>query len=247
MFGIAICTYNRANHLDRLILEIKQKTVGDYKLIVCDDGSVDSTPDVCDRHAVTRIGDSNRGIAWNKNRGLYALHEKLKCDWTVVIEDDMAIVDMNWNEAWEKATMQYGHVNFLNDRDAENRRNRMISGIGTLADPFIATFVTGQCMFFSKECLDIVGYLNPLFQGYGSEHIDYSKRCGRAGFGMKDGGYVHLKTGLQLLGIPPTADKGSIEKNARISEELKDKDIYVAPFLDDDQKSILEREVAGVI
>lgn len=247
MFGISICTYNRADHLDRLLFELKEKTTGEYHLVVCDDGSTDATEAVCDKHGVTRLGEANRGVAWNKNRGLYALHEKLRCDWTVIIEDDMSVGKYGWNVAWEHAALEHGHINFLNAKNAKKQKDRIISGSGTVTDPYIAKFVTGQCMAYSKACLNVVGYLNPLFVGYGTAHINHSVRCGRAGFGKKGGGYLHLEEGLQLLGIPPTADKSAREKNARIGRELADQDIFTAPYLNEEQRLLLEREVAAVL
>ncbi len=122
-----------------------------------------------------------------------------------------------------------------------------MAGSGTLTDPFIAKFAMGQCMAISRTCLETVGYLNPLFKGYGSEHIDYTQRCGRAGFGMKDGGYVHLKTGMELLGIPPTADKSGVAENRDLAATLKGKEIFVAPYADEEQRQALEAEIAPIL
>lgn len=246
MLGIAITTYNRQTHLDRLISEIIERTTGKYHLVVCDDGSTDETAKVCSKHGIARIGEKNMGIAWNKNRGLYALHEKLKCKATIIIEDDMSIKDQNWNRAWFEAALKFGHINFLNEKYAKKRKDRMIGGDGTIENPYVAKFILGPCMAFSRECLDKVGYLHPKFTGYGSEHIELTKRCGRAGFGMKDGGHLHLKEGIDLLDIPSASDKSHVGKNAKTSASLKNLDTWVAPFLFDEQREQLEREVSVI-
>ncbi len=134
MIGIAICTYNRSEHLRRLISEILEKTSADYTLVVCDDGSTDATQQVCEAAHVARIGEKNRGIAWNKNRGLYYLHEKMNCDWVVIIEDDMSITAPGWENSWEAVVLQYGHVNWTPRRTGSfwpsGGANSLITAIG---------------------------------------------------------------------------------------------------------------------
>lgn len=244
MIGIAVTTFNRATHLDRLICEIKRMTVGEFFLVVCDDGSSDDTESVCRKHAVARIGSKNMGISWNKNRGLYALFEIKKCDVVFIIEDDVAIVSHGWNKSWQKAAINYGHVNLLDSNLASIVKEKIICGDGALNNPFLMRCISGACMAISKECFEKVGYLHPDFIGYGEEHIEFTRRCAFFGFGMKNGGYIHITEGLTLLTLPSMADKSSISKNREIGKRLNNIKTRINPFSDKERYEQIQLEMS---
>ena len=243
MLGIAITTFNRGIHLDRLLTEVKRTTVQQHFVVVCDDGSQDNTESICNRHKVPRVGGKNMGIAWNKNRALYALFERKKCEAVIIMEDDIAILKDGWDLRWREAISIFGHVNFLNDELLRGREGRLISGDGSYENPFIAKFITGPCMGIAQECFEKSGYFHPDFIGYGEEHIEFTRRCGRYGFGTKDGGYVHINEGLDMLSLPSMSDKSAINVNIATAQKLKDVDGRVNPFLDKDRKRQIEDEV----
>lgn len=76
VISIIIPTYNRASTLSRAIESVQAQTTSDWELIVVDDGSTDSTPDVLEGHAA-RMGDrlmvirqQNCGCSAARNRGI---------------------------------------------------------------------------------------------------------------------------------------------------------------------------------
>lgn len=72
--SIGLPVYNGENFLSRALESLLAQTFTDFELIVSDNGSTDSTVDICRRFAASddRIklhrNDINRGAAWNYNR-----------------------------------------------------------------------------------------------------------------------------------------------------------------------------------
>lgn len=67
-----IPTYDRAVVLDRAIRSVLAQTFADFELIVVDDGSRDSTPEVLDRYdgKLKTVSRENRGVSAARNAGL---------------------------------------------------------------------------------------------------------------------------------------------------------------------------------
>lgn len=89
-FALVIANYNRATYLDRAIRScLTQLTIGSAaQVIVIDDGSTDSSIEVCKEFADTIClyeAEENRGVAWASNKGL-----ELACAeyWMRVDSDD---------------------------------------------------------------------------------------------------------------------------------------------------------------
>ncbi len=72
LVSVIIPTYNRAPVLERAIRSVLAQTFGDFELIVVDDGSRDSTPDVLDRYdgKLRAVTQENRGVSAARNAGL---------------------------------------------------------------------------------------------------------------------------------------------------------------------------------
>lgn len=64
MIDIAMTTYNGEKYLKEQIDSILNQTVSDFELIVCDDGSTDSTIDILNEYSKK---DSRVHIFQNKN------------------------------------------------------------------------------------------------------------------------------------------------------------------------------------
>jgi hypothetical protein len=88
MLGIAVVTYNRAEVLRNTIESIRGYTSEPFVLVVADDGSTDSTKMLLSDMRVPHISGPNKGIAWNKNRGIFYLVEVEKCSEIIMLEDD---------------------------------------------------------------------------------------------------------------------------------------------------------------
>jgi glycosyltransferase involved in cell wall biosynthesis len=76
-FSVVMCTYNRANYLERAIDSLIAQTEKDWELIVVDDGSTDETYQIVRKYAETHqnikyIFHSHRGLPSSRNAGIIA-------------------------------------------------------------------------------------------------------------------------------------------------------------------------------
>ena len=177
--GIGIATYNRCRSLESCVCALRRLTPEPYSLVVADDGSTDETAAVCAQYRVVRITGKNKGIAWNKNRALFFLHQILECDVVILFEDDCHPNHVDWQSDWVAAAQKWSHINFA----GEWFRDRVIEGNGTVEEPFLSTSVSGQCTAVSCAALSGCGYLDSRFKSYGYEHAEHSDRLVRSGFG----------------------------------------------------------------
>src|ERR1700712_3829984 len=95
--GIGIPSFNRKPILRETINSIRVMTKYlPSVLVVADDGSSDGTADMLERMGVACVRGRNMGVAWNKNRALYMLNARLRCDVTILLEDDAYPSRLGW-------------------------------------------------------------------------------------------------------------------------------------------------------
>src|SRR4051794_28080787 len=178
--GIGIVTYNRCDLLAQTVDSVRAMTrESDAVLMVADDGSTDGTLAMAREKRVPVVTGQNRGVAWNKNRALFTLHEVFRCDVVILMEDDTQPAEAGWDGTWMAATRRWGHVSYL----PEARRPSAVAGDGTPDDPYICTSLTAQCCGYAWAALAWGGYFDPRFHGFGHEHVEHTARLSRAGFG----------------------------------------------------------------
>lgn len=89
MISIIVPAYNVEDYLESCVNSILNSTFRDFELILVDDGSVDKTPELCDRFStiderVHVIHHSNGGVAAARNTGLKAS----KGDYITFVDSD---------------------------------------------------------------------------------------------------------------------------------------------------------------
>lgn len=95
--SVIIITYNQKNFITDAIMSVIQQKYNDFELIVADDGSTDGTQEIIKALAcefpdkiVPALGEVNKGIAANANRGL----EKAKGEYIAWLGgDDLMLTD----------------------------------------------------------------------------------------------------------------------------------------------------------
>ena len=179
--GIGVITYNRMDRVLATLDALLSQTATPTVFVVADDGSTDGTCEaICAKHPdITLVTGANRGVCWNRNRALWMLHVVARCDVSILIEDDTAPMQHGWERDWISAGRNWGHANL----DGTWFRHAARYGSGTLMDPRASHCVSGQCCSFSREAIDVVGYYDTRFQGYGGGHVEHTHRMVRAGFG----------------------------------------------------------------
>lgn len=92
MISVIIPVYNLEKYLDRCIDSVLRSTYTDFELILIDDGSTDSSPQICANYArqdgrVRLLRQKNRGVSAARNRGLEVCRRK----WVVFVDGDDCI------------------------------------------------------------------------------------------------------------------------------------------------------------
>jgi hypothetical protein len=236
--GIGIVTYNRRNIVAGTIDRVRELTGDpDAVMVVADDGSSDGTLEMLREKRVPVITGVNKGIAWNKNRALFLLSQMLRCETVILLEDDTQPVVAGWEQEWAIAAERWGHVNFVRDF----MYDRPVSGSGSAADPFCCRDVTAQCAAYSSAALTFAGYYDPLFRGFGHEHVEHSRRLVRCGYGgtqaWTDGRetvlFYLIKGGLTEVACESHANAADEARNLLLAQQLMTKPGYRAPWGND--------------
>jgi glycosyltransferase involved in cell wall biosynthesis len=233
--GIGIATYNRCRSLESCVSAVKRLTTPPYSFVVADDGSTDETATVCAQHGVTCMSGRNMGIAWNKNRALFFLHQILACDVVILFEDDCCPAKVDWQADWVEAAERWGHINFAGDWF----RDQAIEGDGTAARPFLSISVSGQCNAFNRTAISTCGYFDSRFRSYGYEHAEHSARLVRSGFGGEmrmakrgeiDPHFYLLKADFTILPNESYWDDKSVASNWTAWEKMYGDPVYRYPW-----------------
>ncbi|HST55755.1 MAG TPA: glycosyltransferase [Solirubrobacteraceae bacterium] len=219
--GIAVVTYRRRELLERLVARLIELTSSPHELVIADDGSNDGTAEWARAQGLALVTGRNRGVAWNKNRAIFALASR-GCDPLVLLEDDVAPIVHGWEQDWVHGTRVWHHLAYQHPVVAPHA----VSGSGTPADPFVNPAASGVCLSVSAEVLAQVGFLDSRFKGYGHEHAEWTTRIKRAGYGFRsitlpDG--RRPKAQLYLTGglaVEPSVSHRDLEQ-ARLNRELQ--------------------------
>ena len=235
--GIGITTFNRSASILDLLARLERFTSVEFDLVISDDGSTDGTADILRGGDFTAILGPNRGIAWNKNRGLFHLMNCTAVDVILLMDDDVLPNTFGWEQEWIAACLDFGHVNFA----PAHLRPHVLTGSCRAADPGITHVVGGQCLGFTRAALLNVGFFDPRFGKYGHEHSDVSFRCLRAGFGgvRRDNGpeptayFYVIDSGLTLRDVPSNSDMECLERNGALLHQVANDPVYRLPWRSD--------------
>lgn len=249
--GIGLITYNRKDVLRETIALLRKNTVhANTSLIVADDGSTDGTRDMLDRMGVSYVTGGNGGVAWNKNRALFALEENAHCDVVILLEDDTQPIVYGWDTPWIEAAVRYGHMNVA----LEQINQQYLRGSGTVADPIISKLISAQCACFSREALRFAGYFDPRFKGYGHEHVEHSIRMVRCGYGgqeeMVDGSmkivFKLLRSEFSLRPVKSFGSQEESDRNLALTQKIVVEQHYRAPWYDEHEMARFRLEMMDV-
>lgn len=221
--GVAICTFNRANQIGALI-EAVIATTKDTKIVVADDGSTDDTPYVVAQFkGVLYMRGPNKGVAYNKNRGLYALQT---CRFIAILEDDLFPETAGWFERYREASTSSGIHHFCRVQDKEvpevipEFTEWMVAERGLT--PIYGPSPRGDLTFLTSAVLNTVGGLNPEFLGVGFAHGEWSNRVFNANLIPHPNKWVDIKEARDCFVQRGDTTGGRwMENQARIKGELK--------------------------
>ena len=245
MLGIAVITCNRDRQLSDTLLALERHTTTPCRLVVADDGSTDFTTGFCREQRIPCITGANRGVAWNKNRALFALISVLRCSVAILIEDDTVPTADGWDRDWIDAARRWGHVNLAGDWFPAGH---IASGAGTPGDPILSTHVSGQVEAFTREAIMYGGYLDPRFRGFGHGHVEHTRRLIRAGYGGIDGPqplYRLIRSPITVNHASSASNPADLARNATLIAELLEDHSPRLPWRDEAEMALFRAEIAA--
>jgi FkbM family methyltransferase len=246
-FGIAITTMNRCAMVTALVRQIAELTTTPYDLVVCDDGSTDDTVETLRLMGVTVITGPNRGIAWNKNRGLYHLLNIARSDIVLLLDDDVRLGERAWERGWIDAARRHGHVNLVYPGV------EIFSGTCTPAEPGLVTFIGGVAIAFTRQVLTEIGYFDVRFGRYGHEHTELTFRAIRAGYGgiaAQNGGrtqiyFFVIDSPIEHVYVSSAGSAEERDANGAIMATIAMDAIYRPAWRTDEQMQLFLSELAA--
>jgi GT2 family glycosyltransferase len=250
--GLTVVTYRRSERLPSLLEAIARLTRAPHRLVVAEDGGEDGSVEWCRAQRHTVVTGPHRGVAHNKNRGLFAL-AALGCDPLLLLEDDVSPVEQGWERDWIEGTARWGHLAYHHPKVAKHT----VSGTGTAANPYVNPAATAQCLSVSARVLAEVGFLDPRFRGWGHEHAEWTTRIKRAGYGFQeidlpDGrrakAQLYLHGGLQSERTTSFRDDAQAQRNRELALSMREEPIFRRPWRDaDERREFLAEQAAGGI
>jgi len=171
--GIAISTHNRYDIFKKTYEEMQKYLPSGAVLVVVDDASAKPVPEATFRF------NENAGIARTKNKCLELLYNAGSEHYFLFDDDCYPIVD-DWHKPYIESGEPHLNYIFVNFKNSPNKLNDTVL---LYSDDKINAYshVRGCMCYYSKECLEKVGGMNPIFGRWGYEHPDYSNRIYNAG------------------------------------------------------------------
>lgn len=250
--GIAVVTYRRADRLRQLLDAIVLLTREPYELVVAEDGGEDGSVEWCRAQGHVVVSGRNRGVAWNKNRGLFALAAR-GCDPLLLMEDDVRPQVSGWERDWVQGTRRWQHLAYHHAKVARYT----VSGEGTPSAPFVNPAATAQCLSVSAEVLEKVGFFDSRFHGWGHEHAEWTTRIKRAGYGFEtitlpDGrrpkAQLYIAGGLKSDDGESFREQKQAGRNSELAKHLHGESVYRRPWQSAAERKdfVAEQAAAGI-
>lgn len=189
----SVTTYNRGDYLRSLLTSWEETHSKDieWKIVIADDGSNDNTLSIIQefekKYDVFYIQNNRVGVHQQTNEILKYCAE-LDFDFAFKVDDDVKFLKPGWDKLYLNAAREtgYHHLIFQDSSwntaeisDRKVNKHNLVSITKTLnAHGFLYTF--------SPEVIKKVGYIDVDTFGFrGMGHVDYTYRCGCAGFNDK--------------------------------------------------------------
>lgn len=222
--GVAICTYNRGRQLKELIERVIDTVPSGTKIVVCDDGSEDETPQVASEFkSILYVRGPNLGVAVNKNRALYTLQD---CAFICMLEDDLFPTESGWFERYQNVALATGIHHFcrVQDKIVEETVPEFTEWLATKDfTPTYGPSPRGDFTFITNQVLVRVGGFHSSFRGAGYSHGEWSGRVYKAGLIPHPLKWIDIKEMSESFEQKGDTEGGRwLEDKRKIKQQLKD-------------------------
>ena len=221
--GVGIAHYNRLDNLPKIIEAVKKTTPERTKIVVADDGSDGDVSAITKKYNVILIQGPNKGVAYNKNRVLYALK---KCHFIAILEDDLYPTESGWFNQYETATVlsDIHHWCRVQDKNKEIPENvpEFTSFLSqNNLTPIYGSSPRGDLTFISSRVITQVGGFDKRFKGAGYAHGSWSNRVVRAGLVKHPLKFIDIRESRDMFSQIGDTTGGRFDRPKReIKEQL---------------------------
>lgn len=171
--SVVIATFNGARTLTNALESVTRLNYPDYEVILVDDGSVDTTPEIAARFASVRyLRQENMGLSAARNAGIRAATGEI-----VAFTDDDCRADEDWLyylvgdlQRWDSAGI--GGHNLLPPEDSSVAAAVVVSPGGpahVMLSDTEAEHIPGCNMAFYKWALEEIGMFDPIYRKAGDD------------------------------------------------------------------------------
>ena len=170
MFTIVMPVYNHEQYVGEAIQSVRDQTFQDWELIVVDDGSVDRSGEIVDRHAgaeprIRAMHQANAGQGAARNNAIAVARGQ----WMAYIDSDDKYVPetlqqyFDYIQAHPDAEFIYGYRHRLSEDGTvtelpPGEYQKRITGA---KDLFQKTFLSQLCVCYRRELLEKAGTFDP--------------------------------------------------------------------------------------
>lgn len=221
--GVAICHYNRQQHLNDIVSAVADTVPEGTRIVICDDAS-DPIPTI----DAILIKGKNLGVAANKNRALWALQD---CHYICILEDDLKPTGKGWFETYEKAANLSGIHHFcrvqdkyVQEKSPEFQEFMKKHGF----TPIYGPSPRGDLTFITRKVVERIGAFNPKFRGAGYAHGEWSHRVWGAGLIGHNNKWVDIKEARDMFVQVGDREGGrwTLDKKALKKQLVKNEQVY---------------------
>ncbi len=194
--SVVVASYNGERTLEACLDSLEKLNYPDYEIILVDDGSTDSTPDIGARHPRVKCHrhERNLGLSVARNTGISAAAGEV-----VAFTDSDCRADADWlyyliGDLVRGEFAAMGGPNLLPPEDSPVAAAVMVSPGGpaqVMLTDTQAEHIPGCNMAFYKWVLEEIGGFDPIFVAAGDD-VDVCWRVQQAGhkIGFSPGGFV---------------------------------------------------------
>ena len=201
--AVSIVTYNRCKQIGNMIEQVLSTVPDGTDVFVVEDGSTDGTGMEVDEFTASGVKyyrGPNLGVGANKNRALYLMQNH---HFSCMLEDDLVPQQPGWFEIYETvATMtDIHHFCRVQDKlvpESQEAFARYMSEAMNLT-PIYGPSPRGDMTFLTKKVIATVGGLNPLFEGVGYAHGEWSDRVAKAGLISHSNKWVDIREAADMF------------------------------------------------
>ncbi len=183
LISVIICSYNGGATIRDTLEGIQKIDYPNYEVIVVNDGSKDSLPEIVQEYPVKLITTANRGLSSARNTGMY----NAKGEILAYIDDD-AYPDPQWLRylAYAYSVSDHGCIGGPNIAPFDDGfiatcvANAPGGPVHVLVSDEVAEHVPGCNMSFKKEALMKIGGFDPVYRTAGDD-VDVCWRIQESG------------------------------------------------------------------